>query len=622
MSGRDAPGDGDRRLLEAGMVLASELSLDAVLQRIVELAVDLTGARYGALGVLTPDGRSIHDFITVGITPEERAALGDPPVGHGLLGALTRSPHPIRIPDIGADPRSVGFPPNHPPMKSLLGARIIGRGTVFGNLYLTDKQAAEMFDEEDERVLVVLATQAAIAVENGRLYDETERKGRELQRLQVLEERERIGKELHDGVIQSLFAVGMNLQGLATSSGDTETAGRLEAAVEDIDRAIRDLRNYIFGLRPGILADRQLDQALKEMASEFGSRTGIVTVAEVDNEAASILASRAGDVVQLAREALSNVSRHGDAATCRVSLRRGDDGLVLEIDDDGRGFDVETTSWGMGLRNLRERVESLGGVLVVESTAGKGRRSGRRSRREPDQRARLLGYHRRMAGPKRHPLRVMLVDDHEVVRDGIRAMLGSEDDIHVTAEAGTVREAIDEADRTRPDVVVMDVRLTDGSGIEATREIRAKHPDTRVLMLTSFADDEALFSSIMAGASGYVLKQVRSGELVRAIRAVGAGDSLLDPAVTTAVLDRLRKGKHLMRDEKLARLSPQEERVLTLIAEGRTNKEVGDELHLAEKTVKNYVSSILSKLEVARPRGGGRVPRPPHDAPRHDRVIE
>ena len=205
-----------------------------------------------------------------------------------------------------------------------------------------------------------------------------------------------------------------------------------------------------------------------------------------------------------------------------------------------------------------------------------------------------------MPSEKQPPLRVMLVDDHEVVRDGIRAMLQPEDDIYVTAEAGTVRESIDEADRTHPDVVVMDVRLADGSGIEATREIRAKHPDTKVLMLTSFADDEALFASIMAGAAGYVLKQVRSGDLVRAIRAVGAGESLLDPAMTTAVLDRLRKGKHLMRDEKLARLSPQEERILARVADGRTNKEIGDELHLAEKTVKNYVSSILSKLEVAR----------------------
>ena len=198
------------------------------------------------------------------------------------------------------------------------------------------------------------------------------------------------------------------------------------------------------------------------------------------------------------------------------------------------------------------------------------------------------------------PLRVLLVDDHEVVRDGVKALLQATDDIIVTAEASSVREAIDEADRARPDVVVMDVRLADGSGIEATREIRARHPKTAVIMLTSFADDEALFASIMAGASGYVLKQVKGGELVRAIRTVGKGESLLDPAVTNAVLDRLRKGKRLLEDEKLARLSPQEERILGLVADGKTNREIGDELDLAEKTVKNYVSSILSKLEVAR----------------------
>lgn len=202
--------------------------------------------------------------------------------------------------------------------------------------------------------------------------------------------------------------------------------------------------------------------------------------------------------------------------------------------------------------------------------------------------------------PKTPPLRVLLVDDHEVVRSGIKALLQATDDIVVTGEASSVREAIDEADRTRPDVVVMDVRLADGSGIEATREIRAKHPKTAVIMLTSFADDEALFASIMAGASGYVLKQVRGGELVRAIRTVGKGESLLDPAVTNAVLERLRKGKHLLKDEKLARLSPQEERILALVAYGKTNREIGQELNLAEKTVKNYVSSILSKLEVAR----------------------
>jgi signal transduction histidine kinase len=372
MAERRTHADRDRRLIEAGMVLASERSVEAVLLRIVELAVELTDARYGALGVLTPDGAAIEEFITVGITPEQREALGDPPTGHGLLGALIRDARPLRIPDIAADPRSVGFPPNHPPMKSLLGAPVTGRGRVFGNIYLTDKRGADAFDDEDQRVLVVLATQAAVAVENARLYDESERRGRELQRLQVLGERERIGKELHDGVIQSLFALGMNLQAMATASDDPDIAFRLETAVEDVDHAIRDLRNYIFGLRPGILADRQLDQAIKEMATEFGSRSGVVTVVEIDAEAASMLSSRAGDIVQLVREALSNVGRHGAATTCRVSLARGQAGFVLEIDDDGLGFDVELTTWGMGLQNLRERVGSLGGTFDVQSTPGQG----------------------------------------------------------------------------------------------------------------------------------------------------------------------------------------------------------------------------------------------------------
>src|SRR5947199_9187438 len=177
-------------------------------------------------------------------------------------------------------------------------------------------------------------------------------------------------------------------------------------------------------------------------------------------------------------------------------------------------------------------------------------------------------------------LRILLVDDHEIVRDGVKSLIDANEDMTVVAEAGTVAEAIAQAERTRPDVVVMDVRLADGSGIEATREIRARLEKTQVLMLTSFADDEALFASIMAGASGYVLKHIRGGELIRAIREVGAGRSLLDPEVTRSVLDRLRKGK-TMRDEKLARLSAQEERILVHIAKGLTNGQIGKQLKLA-----------------------------------------
>lgn len=182
-------------------------------------------------------------------------------------------------------------------------------------------------------------------------------------------------------------------------------------------------------------------------------------------------------------------------------------------------------------------------------------------------------------------LRVMLVDDHEVVRRGLQQLLDAEEDLNVVAEAGTVRDAVAEANSACPDVIVMDVRLSGGSGIEATREIRSSMPETKVLMLTSFADDEAVMSSILAGASGYVLKQIQGDALVRAIRAVARGENLLDSQVTKPILERLRKGKHLFGDEKLQRLSGQEERILSLLAAGNTNREIGEKLRLSEKTI-------------------------------------
>jgi signal transduction histidine kinase len=361
-----------RMLIEAGLALTAELDLDTVLDRLVELAIEITGARYGAIGVLGEDGPRIERFITRGITDEQRAAIGDPPVGHGILGLLIHERRPMRIPEIGDDPRSVGFPPNHPPMHSFLGAPISALGQVFGNLYLTEKQGAPEFTAADEEAIVVLATQAGVAVENARLVEEARRAQRELARLELLEERERIAKELHDGVIQALFAVGMGLQGTAAMAGDDEIARRLEGATEEIDRAIRDLRNYIFGLRPGILADRQLDQALQQLAAEFQERSGVLTIVDVEASVAAELASRAADVVQIVREALSNVGRHAEATTCRVSLRRGPTGAMLEVDDDGRGFDRGAASDGMGMDNLRARVAALGGELTIETVIGDG----------------------------------------------------------------------------------------------------------------------------------------------------------------------------------------------------------------------------------------------------------
>ena len=198
------------------------------------------------------------------------------------------------------------------------------------------------------------------------------------------------------------------------------------------------------------------------------------------------------------------------------------------------------------------------------------------------------------------PLRLLIVDDHEVVRQGLVALLDRRPGFQVVGEAGSVEESLAQARRLQPDLVVMDVRLPDGSGIEACREIRAELPATRVVILTSFPDDEAVFSAIVAGASGYLLKQVRARDLVAGLEAVGRGESLLDPAVTEKVLARVRQIASGETTDELAGLTPQERRILMLVAEGKTNKEIAAEIFLSDKTVKNYVSSILAKLNLER----------------------
>ena len=197
-------------------------------------------------------------------------------------------------------------------------------------------------------------------------------------------------------------------------------------------------------------------------------------------------------------------------------------------------------------------------------------------------------------------LRLLVVDDHEVVRQGLVALLDRRPGFQVVAQAGSVQEATAQARLHRPDIVVMDVRLPYGSGVEACREIRAELPDTRVIMLTSFPDDEAVLSAIVAGASGYLLKQIRARDLVAALEAVGRGESLLDPAVTERVLERVRRIAKGESNDELSVLTPQEQKILMLVAEGKTNKEIATDVFLSDKTVKNYVSSILSKLNLER----------------------
>jgi signal transduction histidine kinase len=347
-------------LIQAGVILSSELSLPSILQRIVELACQVADARFGALGVLGGDGR-IAEFVTHGVTEEERRAIGDLPVGKGILGVLIHEARPLRLARIEDDPRSVGFPANHPPMTSFLGVPLRVRDHVYGNLYLTEKIGSAEFTESDQEAVETLASQAGVAIENARIREE-------LERLAVLGDRERIAKELHDGVVQALFAVGMSLQaGDALAEDPQAVRSRLRDAVGAIDDVIRDLRNYIFGLGPGVAADQELARALQDLADDFRRGTDVAIAVEVDPTAAEMLAGRAADVVQAAREALSNAIRHADPQTVSLALRRDEDGVILEVEDDGAGFDPDGAATGRGLGNLRARAEALGGKLVITS---------------------------------------------------------------------------------------------------------------------------------------------------------------------------------------------------------------------------------------------------------------
>jgi signal transduction histidine kinase len=239
------------------------------------------------------------------------------------------------------------------------------QGGATGTLMVANSTGGRRFDPQTVRLVETFADQASIAMEYARAQADARRVG-------LMDERERIAKELHDGVIQSLFAVGMGLQGTALMTGSPEQAARIEGAVGELDKVIRDLRNYIFGLRPGILADRQLDQALRSLGEEVQARSGFKIAVEVDSALAATLSGQSHEIVQLTREALSNVVRHANATNSAVRLVRTGRSALLSIEDDGSGFDAKRNSDGSGLRNMRERAAALGGKLRMTTKRGRG----------------------------------------------------------------------------------------------------------------------------------------------------------------------------------------------------------------------------------------------------------
>ena len=343
-------------MLTAVIAVASDLSLPVVLQRIVESAASLVGARYGALGVLGDTG-GLSDFVTVGIDDATVASIGPLPEGKGLLGRLIVDPRPLRLADLSAHPDSSGFPANHPPMHSFLGVPILVRGEAFGNLYLCEKRGAPEFSDEDERLAVALAVVAGVAVDNARLHAR-------LQELVVLEDRERIARDLHDKVIQRLFATGMSLQAMGPRVDDTDTARRLAEAIDELDVTIREIRNTIFALHTptaGLLAD------LTALVAELGERLDITIDFHVAGPLdLAVPASVAEHLAPVVREAITNVARHAEASRVDVDIDVGAD-VVVRVTDDGVGMSGSASEGGEGLANLAHRAAAAQGTFGVEA---------------------------------------------------------------------------------------------------------------------------------------------------------------------------------------------------------------------------------------------------------------
>ncbi len=354
---------------KAALAITSELSLSRVLETITITARELVNARYAALGVPGPHGR-LEQFITDGITEEERRAIAHPPEGKGLLGYILRTQETVRLDNLHESPYSVGFIENHPWMVNFLGVPIVARGEVLGSLYLCDKRDGTLFTTGDEVLIETLASYAAVAIENARLYQQ-------VRRLAVLEERERIGMDLHDGIIQSIYAVGLTLEHCALLLEDDPEAAshRLRYAIDALNQTIRDIRNYIMDLRPQRMKVHDLSESLRQLVHEFRANTLVEIKLRVEPGIEEVLDEGTSTALfHIAQEALANAAKHAAATELKVVVERLERDVRLLVCDDGVGFDPDQIDrlLGHGLANMTLRAQAVGGQLEVESQPMQG----------------------------------------------------------------------------------------------------------------------------------------------------------------------------------------------------------------------------------------------------------
>jgi two-component system, NarL family, sensor histidine kinase DevS len=354
-----------RRLVQAILIMDAELNLPIVLRRIIQESRDLVDARYGALGVLTEDGRALDQFLTVGLSHEEERAIGPRPTGRGVLGTLIAEDKPLRLADIASSPESFGFPPHHPAMTSFLGVPVRVHGEVYGVLYLTDKISAPEFSEDDEELVLALAMAAGIAIENARLHGLVRDRA-------LTEDRDRIARDLHDSVIQRLFAIGLSLQGTARLVERPEAVMRIGEAIDKLDETIRQLRKAIFDIELTI-SKQGLHPKVLDLVHELRPVLGLLPQCSFSGPVDSVVSDAlTEEVLAVLREALTNVGKHARASQVVITIAAGED-LRLVVADDGVGIG-DANEAGLGLKNLRHRAERLGGGVELGTSREGGTR--------------------------------------------------------------------------------------------------------------------------------------------------------------------------------------------------------------------------------------------------------
>ena len=356
-------------LHKASLELVKDVSLDHLLERIAKVACEQADARYAALGVLDEDGKLVK-FISVGMTDNEIKRMPHPPVGKGLIGELMDTQVPLRVPVIQEHPRSSGFPANHPKMVSFLGVPIRATNQQLGQIYLTEKVGAPEFNADDEKIIQMLAAYAAAAIQNARLHENTHR-------LAVLEERERIGMDLHDGIIQAIYGVGLSLESALHSFEDDpqDAKTRVQRSIESLNQAIRDLRGYILDLRPRQMGNEGLMSGLNRLLTEFRANTlANVQLTGNENELKDLPQAHSMVLFHICQEALANVAKHAKAKQVDISIWSTDERVLMEIHDNGKGFEMEkmNASIGHGLANMQTRVHAVGGDVDISSVVDEG----------------------------------------------------------------------------------------------------------------------------------------------------------------------------------------------------------------------------------------------------------